>query len=160
DMSLLLRPSMLDDLGLIPAVQWQAREVSRTSNVYVQVSADPIPEDIPDEHKTCIYRVVQEALRNAVRHSKAKSVRVRLSRDAEHLVLTIQDDGHGFVPSRDKGLGLLGIQERVTHLHGKFSLESTAGEGTSIRVELPLAFDGNRLNDEEPASQADWYSNP
>ncbi len=76
DMSLLLRPSMLDDLGLIPAVQWQAREVSRTSNVYVQVSADPIPEDIPDEHKTCIFRVVQEALRNAVRHSKAKSVRV------------------------------------------------------------------------------------
>jgi signal transduction histidine kinase len=160
DMSLLLRPSMLDDLGLIPAVQWQAREVSRTSNVYVQVSADPIPEDIPDEHKTCIYRVVQEALRNAVRHSQAKSVRVRLSHDAEHLVLTIQDDGHGFVPSRDKGLGLLGIQERVTHLHGKFSLESTAGEGTLIRVELPLAFDGNRLNDEAPASQADWYSNP
>lgn len=142
DMSLLLRPSMLDDLGLIPAVQWQAREVSRTSSVYVQVHADPIPEDLPDEHKTCIYRIVQEALRNAARHAQAKTVRVGLSHDAEHLVLTIQDDGQGFVPERDKGLGLLGIQERVTHLHGTFSVESNTGEGTLVRVELPLAAPG------------------
>lgn len=138
DMSLLLRPSMLDDLGLIPAVQWQAREVSRTSNIYVQVQADPIPEDLPDEHKTSIYRIVQEALRNVVRHAHAKSARVRLSQEAEHLVLTIQDDGQGFVPERDRGLGLLGIQERVTHLRGRFSVESSSGEGTLIRVELPL----------------------
>lgn len=140
DMSLLLRPSMLDDLGLIPAVQWQAREVSRTSNVYVQVHADPIPEDLPDEHKTCIYRIVQEALRNAVRHAQAKTVRVRLSHDAERLALTIQDDGQGFVPEREKGLGLLGIQERVTHLRGTFSVASNLGEGTLIRVELPLVL--------------------
>ncbi len=74
DMSLLLRPSMLDDLGLIPAVQWQAREVSRTSNVSVQVNAESVPEDLPDEHRTCIYRIVQEALRNVVRHANAKNV--------------------------------------------------------------------------------------
>jgi signal transduction histidine kinase len=131
---------MLDDLGLIPAVQWQAREVSRTSNVYVQVQADPIPEDLPDEYKTCIYRIVQEALRNAVRHAHAKSVRVRLTHDTEHLVLAIEDDGQGFLPQRDKGLGLLGMQERVNHLDGKFSVESDPGEGTLIRVELPLAL--------------------
>jgi len=71
DMSLLLRPSMLDDLGLIPAVQWQAREVSRNNNIYVQVEAESAPEDLPDEHKTCIYRIVQEALRNTVRHAHA-----------------------------------------------------------------------------------------
>jgi signal transduction histidine kinase len=157
DMSLLLRPSMLDDLGLIPAVQWQAREVSRTSNVYVQVHADPIPEDLPDEHKTCVYRIVQEALRNAVRHANAKTVRVGLSHDAQHLVLTIQDDGQGFVPEQDKGLGLLGIQERVTHLHGTFSVASSSGEGTMIRVELPLLSTGPEV---DSADTADAVAGP
>jgi len=138
DMSLLLRPSMLDDLGLIPAVQWQAREVSRNNNVFVQVNAGSVPEDIPDEHKTCVYRIVQEALRNAVRHAHAKTVRIDLEEVSDNLVLTIRDDGQGFLPDRDKGLGLLGMEERVTHLHGQFRLESNIGEGACIRVELPL----------------------
>jgi signal transduction histidine kinase len=129
---------MLDDLGLIPAVQWQAREVSRTSNVSVQVNAESVSEDLPEEHRTCIYRIVQEALRNVVRHANAKNVRIRLDQGDDELILTIQDDGHGFVPERDKGLGLLGMQERVTHLHGSFRIESTPGVGTSVRVELPL----------------------
>jgi signal transduction histidine kinase len=139
DMSLLLRPSMLDDLGLIPALQWQAREVSRTKNLAVQVHAGDLPEDIPDEHKTCIYRIVQEALHNVARHAKAKSVRIQLTRSAESLLLTIQDDGRGFTPEREKGVGLLGMEERVTHLGGSFHVDSTAGAGTSIRVELPLS---------------------
>lgn len=139
DMSLLLRPSMLDDLGLIPAVQWQAREISRNSNIYVQVLAESIPEDLPDDYKTCIYRIVQEALRNVVRHAQAKSVRINLSLSAEHLLLTIKDDGQGFQPHREKGLGLLGMEERVSHLHGDFRVESRPGEGACIRVELPLA---------------------
>lgn len=138
DMSLLLRPSMLDDLGLIPAVQWQAREVSRTSKVSVQVNAAPLPEELPDEHRTCIYRIVQEALRNAVRHANARNVRIGLDQSDKQLILTIQDDGHGFVPEREKGLGLLGMEERVKHLHGSFQVESAPGAGTSIRVELPL----------------------
>lgn len=144
DMSLLLRPSMLDDLGLIPAVQWQAREISRNNNIYVQVIADSVPEDLPDEHKTCIYRIVQEALRNTVRHAKAKNVRITLSRNAENLLLTIQDDGQGFHPDRDKGLGLLGMEERVAHLNGDFHIESHLGQGTTIRVKLPLAPEVNR----------------
>jgi signal transduction histidine kinase len=141
DMSLLLRPSMLDDLGLIPAVQWQAREISRTSNVSVQVNAESVSEDLPDEHRTCIYRIVQEALRNVVRHAKAKSVRIRLHQSGEELLLTIQDDGEGFVPEREKGLGLLGMEERVAHLRGSFHIESRPGAGTSIRVELPFSED-------------------
>lgn len=144
DMSLLLRPSMLDDLGLIPAVQWQAREVSRNHGVYVQVHAGSIPEDLPDEHKTCVYRIVQEALRNAVRHAGAKQVRVDLRRadrgEGMHaLVLRIEDDGKGFIPEQEKGLGLLGMEERVTHLHGHFRITSQPGRGASIQVELPLA---------------------
>ena len=142
DMSLLLRPSMLDDLGLIPAVQWQAREVSRTSNVSVQVDAESVPEDLPDEHRTCIYRIVQEALRNVVRHADAKSVRIRLNQSGDALLLTIQDDGRGFAPEREKGLGLLGMEERVRHLQGVFRIESTPGAGTSIRIELPFSERG------------------
>ncbi len=145
DMSLLLRPSMLDDLGLIPAVQWQARELSRTNNISVQVNAESVSEDLPDEHRTCIYRVVQEALRNVVRHASAKNVRIRLDQNADELVLTIEDDGHGFVPEREKGLGLLGMEERVTHLHGSFRIESTPGAGTSIRVDLPFSEKPGRL---------------
>ena len=138
DMSLLLRPSMLDDLGLIAAVEWQAREVSRRNNIAVQVNANSIPEDLPDDHRTCIYRITQEALHNVVRHTNAKNVRIRLHHSGENLVLTIEDDGQGFVPEREKGLGLLGMEERVTHLQGSFRIESTPGVGTSIRVELPL----------------------
>ncbi len=139
DMSLLLRPSMLDDLGLIAALQWQAREVSRNGNVFVQVQADSALDDLPEEHKTCIYRIVQEALRNVVRHANAKTVRVDVRQASDKLVLIIRDDGEGFRPDRDKGLGLLGMEERVTHLHGTFRVESTDGEGACIQVELPLA---------------------
>jgi signal transduction histidine kinase len=139
DMSLLLRPSMLDDLGLIPALQWQAREASRTNNLVVRVQADEPSDDIPDEHKTCIYRLVQEALHNITRHANAKSIDVRLHQNERTLVLEICDDGQGFFPEREKGVGLLGMEERVNHLHGSFRVKSTPGEGTSIRVELPLS---------------------
>jgi signal transduction histidine kinase len=145
DMSLLLRPSMLDDLGLIPALQWQAREVSRTKSLAVQVQAEEVSEDISDEYKTCVYRIVQEALHNITRHAKAKSARIQLNQSADHLLLTIQDDGQGFTPVRDKGVGLLGMEERVKHLRGTFQVDSTLGRGTSIRVELPLSEKGTTV---------------
>jgi signal transduction histidine kinase len=137
DMSLLLRPSMLDDLGLIPALQWQARELSRSHNLHVTVNADSIAEDLPDELKTCIYRVVQEALRNVTRHAQAKNTQVYLSQDDSSLHLIINDDGRGFQPEREKGVGLLGMQERVRHLSGTFTLHSEPGRGTTIQVQLP-----------------------
>lgn len=139
DMSLLLRPSMLDDLGLIPALQWQAREVSRTKNLNVQIHSDPLPEDLPDEYRTCIYRVFQEALRNSVRHARAKNVRANLKCSGETLQLVVQDDGQGFAPEQEKGVGLLGMEERVGYLRGSFRIESRAGAGTTILVELPLS---------------------
>jgi signal transduction histidine kinase len=137
DMSLLLRPSMLDDLGLTPALQWQAREVSRTKDLAVQVHAEEVSDDLPDDYKTCVYRLVQEALHNVARHAKARSVDIRLSQGADKLLLEIRDDGQGFVPELEKGVGLLGMEERVKHLHGFFQVDSRPGEGTSIRVELP-----------------------
>jgi signal transduction histidine kinase len=138
DMSLLLRPSMLDDLGLIPALQWQAREVSRNNNIRIDVQADAPSENLPDEHKTCIYRIVQEALRNVTRHARARSVQIHLTQPEGVLRLTIQDDGQGFVPEREKGMGLLGMEERVAYLKGAFEVKSQPGRGTIINVNLPL----------------------
>jgi signal transduction histidine kinase len=138
NMSLLLRPSMLDDLGLIPALRWQAREVSRQTCMDVSVSTDLVSDDLPDEYKTCIYRVVQEALHNCSRHSHATAVRIQVLQEPNQLTLSIRDNGKGFDVKQSKGLGLLGIEERVSHLGGRSTIHSEAGSGTVIAVDLPF----------------------
>lgn len=138
NMALLLRPSMLDDLGLVPALQWQAREVGRRSQLRVKIAAEQVSEDLPEEHKTCIYRVVQEALHNAQQHAQAGNVRVTVRQDQDNILLSIQDDGRGFNPDEEKGLGLLGIKERVSDLDGTFSLDSEPARGTVLRIVLPV----------------------
>jgi signal transduction histidine kinase len=139
NLSLLLRPSMLDDLGLLPALEWQAREVSRRTDLQVNIVDQGIPTALPDQYKTCIYRVVQEALHNAERHARAKSVTVTLGQERNRLHLTVEDDGRGFDPERHKGLGLLGIEERATTLGGDFAVLSKPGEGTRLSISLPMA---------------------
>jgi signal transduction histidine kinase len=138
NISLLLRPTMLDDLGLIPALKWLAREVSRTSSMSVDVMAESFADDLPEEHRTCVFRVVQEALRNAARHSGAQHVRIGVQEDGGLLRLAIEDDGKGFVPSLETGLGILGMQERVVSLAGTMTLDSQPGKGTRITIDLPL----------------------
>jgi signal transduction histidine kinase len=138
NMALLLRPSMLDDLGLVPALQWQAREVSKRSGVWVKVVADGVSEELPEEHKTCIYRIVQEALHNCVQHAGARNIVIKVEQEPDRLRLSITDDGKGFRPSEEKGMGLLGMQERVSHLKGTFAVKSQPGEGTELTVTLPL----------------------
>jgi len=139
NMSLLLRPSMLDDLGLVPALEWQAREIFKRTGLRVQVTADENASELPDEHKTCIYRVVQEALHNCARHAQARNVTVEVHRQPSQIVLTVEDDGHGFDAGRVRGLGLVGMEERVHHLGGALRVKSRPGAGTSIAVMLPLA---------------------
>jgi len=138
NMALLLRPSMLDDLGLIPALKWQAREVSKRTSMEVSVATELASEDLPDEHKTCIYRIVQEALHNCSRHSNATTVRVRVQQKAGALLLSIQDDGKGFDVHQSKGLGLLGIEERVAQLGGFCDVHSGPQIGTILTVKLPF----------------------
>jgi len=138
NMALLLRPSMLDDLGLVPALQWQAREVSKRMGVRVKVAAEGVSEDLPEDHKTCIYRVVQEALHNCVQHSHATMVRVTVQQEPSRILLAIQDDGKGFDAQQERGMGLLGMQERVSHLGGTFSVESLPGNGAIVCIVLPL----------------------
>ncbi|MGA2073521.1 MAG: ATP-binding protein [Terriglobia bacterium] len=138
NMALLLRPSMLDDLGLIPALRWQAREVSKRTSMEVSVAAELASDDLPDEFKTCIYRVVQEALHNCSGHADATRVQIRVQQQPGRLALSIQDDGQGFDVRQTKGLGLLGIEERVARLGGKCEIHSEPGSGTIVAIELPF----------------------
>ena len=141
NIALLLRPSMLDDLGLIAAIEWQAREISRRSDMEVEVEAPAgagNSEELAEEYKICIYRVTQEALNNAARHSGGHRAWVKLEQTPDYIAVSIRDDGRGFDPNTTRGLGLLGMEERVRRLGGKLEINSQAGQGTRLRAELPL----------------------
>ena len=138
NMALLLRPSMLDDLGLVPALQWQAREASKRSGLWVKVAAEEVSDELTEDHKTCIYRIVQEALHNIVQHANTRNVRITVTQEPDRLLLSIQDDGRGFNPPQERGMGLIGMEERVSALGGRLVVESASGEGTVLRVVLPL----------------------
>jgi len=149
NMALLLRPSMLDDLGLIAALEWQGREVSRRTGMLVETLSENVSDALPDEHRTCVYRIVQEALNNSSRHAYARNVRVVVRQEPNRLRVSIDDDGKGFDPSRVRGLGLLGMNERVSQLGGVLKVDSDPARGTCLRVELPL-----------PSSSADLENCP
>jgi signal transduction histidine kinase len=137
NIALLLRPTMLDDLGLVPALKWLAREFSRNSSAEVDVVAEAFPDDLPEEHRTCIFRVVQEAVRNAARHAGAGRIRIYLRQESAAIHVSVQDDGEGFDPAQEKGLGMIGMQERVVHLGGRLQVDSEPGRGTIVSFELP-----------------------
>jgi len=138
DLALLLRPSMLDDFGLVPALNWHAREMTKRTGLNVVLSADEAADDLPDEHKTCIYRLVQEAVNNAARHASARTVEVELKRGLDCVSFSVRDDGAGFDPRFVRGLGLLGMEERVRRLGGRLAIDSQPGRGTAIVAELPV----------------------
>jgi signal transduction histidine kinase len=138
DLALLLRPSMLDDFGLLPALNWQAREVSKRTGLNVALDADPACDNLPEEHRTCVYRAIQEAMNNVVRHAKARSVRVVVRREASGVRFSVQDDGCGFDARYTRGLGLLGMEERVRRLGGVLKIESQPGRGATISAEIPV----------------------
>lgn len=138
NMALLLRPSMLDDLGLMAAIDWQGREVSKRTGMIVEMGEENVSENLPDEHKICIYRIVQEALNNCSKHADAKNVRIVVRQEKNRLRVTIEDDGKGFDASRVRGMGLAGMNERVSHLGGKMKVESDGKHGTRLTVDLPL----------------------
>jgi signal transduction histidine kinase len=138
NMALLLRPSMLDDLGLVAALEWQAREVSKRTGMLVDTVEENVSDNLPEDHKTCVYRIVQEALNNCSKHAYAKNVRVAVRQEPDHLRVSIEDDGKGFDPSRARGLGLIGMSERVSQLGGILTVDSDPARGTRLRVDLPL----------------------
>ncbi|OFV94872.1 MAG: hypothetical protein A3F68_01580 [Acidobacteria bacterium RIFCSPLOWO2_12_FULL_54_10] len=139
DLSRLLRPSMLDDLGLVPALEWYARSLTKRSGIPVQLEISKNIGRLPEQWETSLYRSVQEALTNTIRHSEATKVYIRLETADDRLVLTVEDNGHGFNPNRSSGgLGLIGMKERARQLGGTATFDSLKPAGARVRIELPL----------------------
>ena len=136
-----LRPSILDDLGLIPALEWHSREVEKRSEIKVHFSTQMPEQDIPVAIATGIFRIYQEALTNAVRHANAHEINSSLQLNANELILRVKDDGKGIDQSaitNTKTLGLVGIKERIIVLGGKYELKSEPGKGTELCISIPL----------------------
>jgi signal transduction histidine kinase len=138
DLSLGLRPSMLDDFGLQAALEWLVRDVRRRSSLRVQLEMEGEVDSLPDRHRTCVYRVVQEALTNCVRHAQATTVAISVAGRGRQLVIVVADDGVGMSDQgRRRGLGLRGIEERVKELQGSVTIGPGAQGGTRLVIRLP-----------------------
>ena len=138
-----LRPSILDDLGVLAAIRCQCRQVTQAHDkLHVATDFDVHEGMIPDGFKTAIYRIVQEALNNAVKYAKANNLFVKLYHAGDYLQLIVQDDGVGFDLCRTRaageGMGLTSMRERADAVGGVFEMESREGEGVEIRVLFPL----------------------
>jgi signal transduction histidine kinase len=135
-----LRPKALDDFGLVPALQRLAETFAEQTNVDVHVEAALGDSRLPGEAEIAVYRIVQEALTNVIKHANARTVSVVLTRKGEAVVVVIEDDGRGFDPNADQvgGLGLLGMRERIALVGGRLSVESAPHRGTTVAVEVPL----------------------
>ncbi len=135
----MLRPSMLDDLGLVAALGWLVRDVKRSTGIEVQAQIHPSLDKLPDAESTCIYRVVQEAMTNAARHSGARRIDVVIGFSGVEAVGSVSDNGQGFkTPAgRRPGLGLVGMEERLLELRGSLRVISSPGSGTRIEFRLP-----------------------
>ena len=144
DLSHLLHPSLLDDLGLSAAMEWYIRGFSKRHDLRVEVLNDLRDERFSPEIEAAIYRIVQEALTNVVKHARAASIRVVLQRFPTTVLVTVEDDGVGFDAKQvqrigeRRGLGLIGARERVATVGGGLRIESTPGGGTRLTIELPV----------------------
>jgi signal transduction histidine kinase len=134
-----LRPKALDDFGLVPALQRLAETFAEQTGIRVHVEAALGDSRLSGETETALYRIVQEALTNVIKHAQAATVSVVLTRKGDSVVAVIEDDGRGFDPTdtRDERLGLLGMRERIALVNGQLSVESRPGEGTTLAVEVP-----------------------
>jgi len=148
NLALLIRPSMLDDLGLEPALHWQAKQFSRQRGIPVSVNIEGSVDGLPEDVRLCLYRVTQEALTNCGKHANASSVTVVVRLVDNRVCASIQDDGRGFdvLGPQTEGLGLIGMTERVNALQGGITVTSGPGKGTMISIELPLASELVKAN--------------
>jgi signal transduction histidine kinase len=135
-----LRPTALDDFGLVPALRRLTSTFGESTGIVVDLEAALPDERLPSELETALYRIVQEALTNIVKHARASHVSIVLTRKPSSVAAVVEDDGVGFDPAapRADGLGLVGMRERVALLGGRVAIESTPGRGTTAIVEVPL----------------------
>jgi signal transduction histidine kinase len=141
DQSQMFRPAILDDFGLTRTLEWFCEQFSRQTGIRVHLKAEISEGVLSPEAPIHLYRIVQEALSNATRHSGTREAWVNIGAQNGNLCLEIRDNGRGFDPhgeSRSAGAGLMGIRERAEHLHGSLDLRSSPGSGTAITVRIPL----------------------
>jgi signal transduction histidine kinase len=139
-MAIRLRPGVLDDLGLVAALEWYTTDIERRSEILCSFDHHDIPP-IGEAVATAAYRIAQEALTNAVRHAGASKVSVVLQTVGQRLQLTVRDDGRGFdigTVSESEGIGLAGMRERANLVGGRLRVRSTPGQGTEVCLEVPL----------------------
>ncbi len=139
-----LRPFQLDRLGLTKAIEIVGRTVSSASGVPVECELDNIDDALPENLRINFYRIVQESLNNVMKHSQATEVKIRVKRNNKIIVLSIHDNGVGFIPANrpwkrgNSGFGLTGMQERAHSLGGSFRFRSAPTQGTTMTVEIPI----------------------
>ncbi|HTP47348.1 MAG TPA: PAS domain-containing sensor histidine kinase [Casimicrobiaceae bacterium] len=136
-----LRPLMLDDLGLFPAVEWLTEDFSQRHDVACRLDVEDPELRLPSAHESAVFRIVQESLTNVARHSRAKHVVVKVAREDSTLAVTVSDDGIGFATDAPRGAnsrGLLGMRERAHLLGGQIHVTSGPGRGTIVEVRLPI----------------------
>jgi len=145
NLSIDLRPSALDDLGLLPALRWYVKEYQKKCSIDVEFHATGFKERLPAEMETALYRIVQECLTNTAKHANANRVTITLKEETDRVYARITDDGEGFdyaallkTPGHERGLGLAGMNERAVLLDGTLNIHSTSGQGTIIEVSIPL----------------------
>ena len=145
-LSMDLRPTMLDDLGLIPTLRWYIQSFSNRLNIYSDFQAIGFEEKLPPQIETAFYRIVQEALNNIAKHSGANHIEIALERKDSIIGASIMDNGKGFdfekvlhSESPERGFGIVGMQERVSLLGGKMDIRSRPGSGTNIHIEVPYS---------------------
>jgi len=145
-MSLELRPTMLDDLGLLPTLLWHFKRYTAQTSVQVHFKHRGLRRDLPQDIITAAYRIVQEALTNVARYAHVTEVMVCVRAEYDALVVEVEDQGVGFDPDKvaPASMGLNGMRERALSLKGKLLVQSTPGEGTCVIAELPLAKRGRK----------------
>jgi signal transduction histidine kinase len=132
-----LRPLMLDDLGLVPSIEWLVENFGQRTGIACELSIGDRDLHLSHEHATAIFRIIQESLTNVAKHARATSVNVRVSRDDGRAVIEVADDGRGGADAA--GSGLRGLADRVEALAGRLAVTSAAGTGTTLRAEMPCA---------------------
>jgi signal transduction histidine kinase len=144
EISLNLRPAMLDDLGLIPTLRWYIKRYAKRSALKTELKTIGLERRLGPEVETALYRIVQEGLTNVARHAHAARVSIGLKRNGSTVQATIEDDGRGFNVDEELnrkraeyGAGLVGIRERVTLLGGEFDIQSQPGQGTRLSIVIP-----------------------
>lgn len=154
-----LRPTILDDLGLIPALRWYVKNKIEPLGIDVELKVYGFKRRLPGDLETALFRIVQEALTNIIRHAEAKNAAIELGQRRGQIQVTVEDDGKGFpaqkilqTDPKDRGMGLFGMEERANLVGGVLEIFSQPGRGTRLRVKIPFIGEAESQREPDPLS--------